>query len=394
MHQKLNVLWLPGWFPSKVDFLSGDFTERHAKAVSSLVNVTAIFVVRALHPVIPDNKIEVEEVGGLKIYRAYYFCGKKNKWLNKLYSVSKYYKLLFKLYKIALSEKKNFHLVHVHIALKQGLMAVWFKWKYGIKYVLTEQNGWYMPKGDFFFSQSFLIRYITKKIFKKASAIHVVSDSLGKELIKRNVMNTPYTVIPNVVDTSLFKPSASSQSENNSHFVTITGNIYQKNTDGLIYAFSSCIHKGLNAILHIIGPNTEQLKQLVVHLNISDKVIFYGAIQNEEVAHIMQRCCALVFFTRYETFGCVMAEALCCGIPVIASRLPVLEENLVQQQNALFVKPEDTSNLADVLIHFIENKDMFDREKIATEAHLKYNYSAVAHQIKELYDCVLSTERK
>ena len=84
-----------------------------------------------------------------------------------------------------------------------------------------------------------------------------------------------------------------------------------------------------------------------------------------------------------------MTEALCCGTPVIASRLPVLEENLIEFTNALLVTTEDEHELMEKLIYFSENKNTFNKENIALNAIEKYNYQKAGHEFLTLYHSFL-----
>jgi glycosyltransferase involved in cell wall biosynthesis len=124
---------------------------------------------------------------------------------------------------------------------------------------------------------------------------------------------------------------------------------------------------------------------LAKNLDSNAQLIFHGALKNAEVAKRMQQCDAFIFFTRYETFGCVMAEALCCGKPLIASRIPVLEENLQEFVNAIFVRPEDENDLVAKLIYFTQNRDKFDMDEIAEKAAEKYNYALIGNEIFQWY---------
>jgi glycosyltransferase involved in cell wall biosynthesis len=276
--------------------------------------------------------------------------------------------------------------------LRQSLLALWLKWRFKMKYAVSEQNGWYMPGDRRFFRQNFLFRWFVKKIFNNAAALHVVSNSLGIELKKAGLFTRPYSVIPNVVNTNVFKQASDVNHKDAIGFVAITGDTRHKNTDGIIRSFTAFLKKGYKATLHIVGPNIEDLKQLVQINGVEDNVVFYGAVSNEKVASITQLSDAMIFFTRYETFGCVMAEAMCCGLPVIASRLPVLEENLKEGVDALFVESEDEKGLTEKLIEFAQNRQQFNNDLIAANAKDKYNYHRAALQFMELYQKVLAKE--
>jgi len=385
----INVLWLPGWYPSKMNFLPGDFTDRHAAAVGKFVNVIVIYVTK--DPSLANNKtvIEVDHPKQRHVYRGYYGSPAGLGLVGKLWSIILYYRLMFKLYHLAKKEVVQFNLAHVHISLRQGLFAQWLKRKAGLPYVITEQNSWFMPVGNQYYPRSAIMQKIIKSNFRNANAVHVVSDSLGLQLKLKFPFIKTFVVIPNVVDTNVFYPLPTKTQESAFNFFTVTGDVYHKNTDGIIRAFAHFIKQGTEAVLHVAGPNADQLKALAIDLSVAHVIKFYGPIGYEAVAHQMQLADALIFFTRYETFGCVMAEALCCGTPVIASRIPVLEENLTAFENALFVTSGDELDLAEALGRFVSIHHGFDKEKIAIQARDKYNYEKIGGQFLLFYQYVL-----
>lgn len=390
MTTRFKILWLPAWYPSRVDFLNGDFVQRHATAASKFVDIVILSVVRDVSLISENTLIEVEEKEGLNTYIGYYNSTRKNFILRKVILGFLYFKLLFKLYTIAEKHHKEFNLVHVHVSLRQGLFGLWLKIIKRINYVITEHNSWFMPIGNTFFTKNFVLQKIIKTNFKYANAIQVVSKSLGSELMRGYSFVKTYTVISNVVDTKLFFYDNKNHRKVVTNFLAINGNnSIQKNNDGIIRAFSMLIKNGYDCILHIAGPNDKGLKKIVDELNLNSTVKFYGEVSNSSIATLMQKVDAFIFFTRYETFGCVMAEALCCGKPIIASRLDVLQENLQENINALFVESENEKELKDKLIYFSNNKDKFDNKKIAEDATAKFNFDKVGKDFFEFYKTVL-----
>ena len=392
MHKQHSILWLPGWYPSRVNYLTGDFIERHAEAASNFNHIVILFVVRDINMPPGEVNIEVKEYENMTSYIGYYNSTTKLGTLGKFISVLKYFLLLNKLYKITLKKFKYFDLIHVHISLRQGLFAQWLYFKRKIKYVITEQNSWFMPADKSSYPKSFLFKKVIRTNFKYAQAVHVVSDSLGKELQSRFPFISNYHVIPNVVNTDIFFYKPTNKSNSTLNFFAINGNLYHKNMDGVIRAFSNFLKSGEKAILHIGGNENALLEALVIELNIAEKVIFYGLISNKKVAEIMQQSDAFIFFSRFETFGCVLAEANCCGVPVIASNIQVLKENLQQNENALFVLSEDENSLTENLIFFAKNKNFFENEQIANQAFAKYNFTTMGKKFLLFYNSILQVK--
>ncbi len=388
MRSNTNILWLPAWYPGKENFLNGDFTDRHARAISSKVNISVLYVSK--DPALDPNRTctEKEQTDGLTIYRGYYNTSAKGGIFARLHSLRLYFTLLFKLYNLAKIDQGSFQLVHVHISLRQGLLAQWLKWKHQIPYVITEQNSWFMPVGDQYYTRSPVLRTIIRSNFLNASAVHVVSASLGRALMQKFKFIKHFTVIPNVVDTTIFLPVHHPPEASNTFFC-ITSDVYHKNTDGILRAFAMYLKNGNKGLLVMAGPNYESLSVLATQLFVEQHVKFLGPISYQEVAQNMQAADALIFFTRYETFGCVLAEALCCGIPVIASKIAVLEENLKELENALFVEPENEADLAEKMEVFSSQQYLFVPKSIARQAHDKYQYSKVGEDFLKFYKTIL-----
>lgn len=383
METRKKVVWLPGWFPSSVDSLSGDFIERHAQAVSQYADVTVVFVAR---DVACKKKYQtvIEQHKNLFIYRGYY-KGVKGL-LSPLVSAFQFYFLLNKLYKMAALQHGPFKHVHVCVALKQSFFALLLCIFRKKEIIISEHNSWFIAGDDSFAHKPFFFKWLIKKIFAKSAAIHAVSAFLGNALVGKKLVTSSPVVIPNVVNTDFFYRIEKSNTDDVCHFATVTGDVYIKNTDAVLRCFSRLRQQaGRKAVLHVIGPNDEVLKQQATQLQIESSVIFYGASSNKKVAAVMQECNALIFFSRFETFGCVVAEALCCGLPVIAANLPVLHENLVAGENAIFVDSGDEAALTQAMAVFMVNEGQFNRDAIAAAAAKKYNYAEVGKQIEGLY---------
>jgi glycosyltransferase involved in cell wall biosynthesis len=386
MKQRFKVLWLPAWYPCKVDFLNGDFVERHATAVSKYVDVVVLFAIKDPTIINTATKIECKNKEGLYVYMGYYNSSIKSKVFRKLTLAFLYFKLLFQLYKIAYKQHGHFSLIHVHISLKQGLFALWLKLTKRMNYVITEHNSWFMPFGNTNFTKNHFLKLIIRANFKYASAVHVVSQNLGNELQKKYTFIKTFSIIPNVVDSNLFFYIKHLNENLKINFFAVNGNnLYQKNTDGIIRAFSDLIRKRNDCVLHIAGPNDKELKERSKELNLEEYVKFYGTIPSNAVAKLMQDADAFIFFTRYETFGCVMVEALCCGKPIIASNIDVLKENLEENSNSIFVESENEYDLTEKLIYFVNNRDKFDNKEIAEEATKKYNFDKIGKDFLSFY---------
>ena len=90
----------------------------------------------------------------------------------------------------------------------------------------------------------------------------------------------------------------------------------------------------------VVGPIDSELIQMTDMLNLASLVAYTGEITYAEVASQMQRASALVMFSRHENFPCVIIEALCCGLPCIATNVGGVPE-AVDNKNGIVVESEN-----------------------------------------------------
>jgi hypothetical protein len=70
-----GVLFLPSWYPSRLDAFTGDFIQRHALALSLFIPVHVVFIVRDKKRIVTDSvKIEETKIGNLTETIIYYSC--------------------------------------------------------------------------------------------------------------------------------------------------------------------------------------------------------------------------------------------------------------------------------------------------------------------------------
>ena len=377
------ILWLPSWYPNKLDPFDGDFIQRHANAAALHTNVHVIFVKADEEGKITDN-LEESFTKKEKLSEHIIYFKKTVSFFGRMNSFRKWVRLFKKAVKDYIKENGQPQLVHVHVAIRAGIIAKWIKRKWGIDYVVTEHWAGYLPEAETKLSDlPGYIQIACRRIMKNAASISVVSTYLG-HCLEKILRGISFTVIPNVVDTSIFKPVPTEKSKTVS-FIHISLLNYQKNAGDIIRAMSILKKENPNFHLMIFGPLTAELIRLVEDLDLLSEISFHEEIPQVELSKFIQQSNALILYSRYETFGCVIIEALACGKPVILSDLPVLHENAREGFNAIFAKNEDPADLAEKLNWFMQNMEKFDGTAIAQQAALTYSYDKVGKQFFDWY---------
>src|SRR6185436_6828034 len=73
--QQVNsyILWLPSWYPNKISPYDGDFIQRHARAVSTFIQIHVVHFVRDIKGIVTDSIfIDKKTTGNLTETIVYY----------------------------------------------------------------------------------------------------------------------------------------------------------------------------------------------------------------------------------------------------------------------------------------------------------------------------------
>ncbi|MEP7255115.1 MAG: glycosyltransferase [Ferruginibacter sp.] len=384
-----NVLWLTSWYPNRMDNFDGDFIQRHARAVSGFCKVHVIYVVK-IKDKLTQPGVEEKLAGNLTEQIIYYKPIQTGiKLLDKFLSQQKYNNLYRKAITTYINTKGKPGCVHVHVALKAGLAALWAKKKWNIPFIVTEHSTVYLPEADERIENfSALYQNWLLQIMKKASLVTVVSDQLGKA-IQKYFPFVNYIVLPNVVDTSIFF-SVPKQVSNDLQLIHVSNMNYQKNTEAILQAMQLLKQNNVTFKMELFGPANAALHEMIISLGLQNHVTLKGEVLQPELAKAMQRSDVLVLYSRYETFGCVLIEANACGIPVIVSDIEVFHELIQEGNNGIFVQGNDPVALAEKLTSFSMQENSFDKNTIAETTAAKYNFDKVGQQFVDLYNKVSS----
>jgi len=383
-----KLLWLASWYPNRINPFDGDFIERHAKAVSRFADVTVMFITKDTS--LPRGQFVIEKTtdNSLTVYRGYYGLSSSGKWLEKIISYRNFKNLQKEIYKHVIAEQGKPDLVHVQVAMKAGLLALYLKQHYKIPFLVTEHwSGYYKYCTPNVYSGNRLLNRLNKKVLQQAALTITVSDHLGKT-ITDNFVAVPFKKIPNVVDTHLFfyQPSAPQRFR----FIHPSGMVPVKNPEGILSACRMVKEKGYDFEVLMLGAENDRLVKLAEQLGIYNSHVFFkGTVSYAEVAASMQQSSALLLFSRHENMSCVVLEALCCGLPVIGTRVGGIPE-VVTDANGLLVDNENISQLAEAMCTMMDRYQSYNRAAIAAAASAAFNYDTVGKQHKAIYETMIN----
>jgi glycosyltransferase involved in cell wall biosynthesis len=379
MSDRKKILWLVSWYPNKYDPFDGDFIQRHAKAAALYDDIHVFFIKQA------EEQNEFEEFwyenNGLteQIFYLPKEVGLVGKWKNY-----RRWKRIYKTQLRLLIKHDRPHLVHVHVPWKAGMMALWIKRTFGIPFLVTEHWGIYNNiVEDNIHTKSFLFRSLLKKIYKEASRFISVSRFLG-EGVNKTVIKKDFTVIPNVVDTSLFYPVPEKHSRFT--FLHVSNMVPLKNVDGILAAFQNfLLQTDADAQLILIGNRDEHYPKVAQQMGLLNKTVFFkGEIPYSEVAKEMQHAHVFVLNSNIENSPCVIGEALCCGLPVIATDVGGVPE-LVSTENSILILTRNEKQLVEAMVKMFKNCSQFTVSQIADQGQQTFSFQTIGARHHRLY---------
>ncbi|MDD3301444.1 MAG: glycosyltransferase family 1 protein, partial [Patescibacteria group bacterium] len=126
----------------------------------------------------------------------------------------------------------------------------------------------------------------------------------------------------------------------------------KKNTPLLIESFSILKEhypeiKEKLVLIGNAGFGFDEAKYLVEQFNLTRSVVSTGWIEEEDLPFIFNGATSFIFPTRHEGFGIPVIQAMSCGVPTVASDIPVLRE--VAGEAVLFFDANDKDALAEAM---------------------------------------------
>ena len=307
---KLHILFLSSWYPSRVFPTNGDFVQRHAETMAIEHEITVIHVVTDEKI---TKKIEIIEKNIHNVRTIIAYIPSKNL-IYKFFSFYKAYASIIK--KIGF-----YNLVHLNITYPKGLIALYLKKIKKKPYIITEHwTGYQYPLNK---SLGFFKTLITKSIVKNASFVCPVSKNLASEM-QQFGLNGNYKIIPNIVNTTLFSTKTSKSETFKILHVSNMLDV-QKNVSGIIKTMSNLQTKIPNFELVLVGEKSNRYKDLANSVNLKN-ITFIDQISQKELVKHFHDAHLFVLFSNYENLPCVILESFSTGTPVITTNIGGISE--------------------------------------------------------------------
>ncbi len=216
----------------------------------------------------------------------------------------------------------------------------------------------------------FIGKRLERKVIRESSKIVTISNCMKRILLTYGAKSDNIEVVCDGVDTKIFNRTDAKElrREFGKNFKSIA--IFQGVVDPqddpeiILDAAREVLKKHPQTMFWIIGDGTALpgLRQKVIEGKLSEYFYFSGWVRQEELSrYISASDIGLVILPDIiSARGRVTLkefEYWACGIPVIAPRLPALEEVIEEKKTGLFYQPGDFKSLAEKITLLIENEE-------------------------------------
>ncbi|MSU58682.1 MAG: glycosyltransferase family 4 protein [Pedosphaera sp.] len=129
-------------------------------------------------------------------------------------------------------------------------------------------------------------------------------------------------------------------------------------------------------------------QEVAPHLD-GRQVEYIGPVNDAQKNELLGRCAALLFPTQYkEGFGIVMAEAMACGTPVLATPCGSVPEVVRDNVNGFVCRRVEDFSLA------VQRLSGLDRAAVRADCEQRFNAVAIVAQFEQLCDAMVQSTRR
>ena len=186
------------------------------------------------------------------------------------------------------------------------------------------------------------------------------------------------TVINNGIDLTLFSPEIKSFSKAivlgmQSRIVSLKDHATLLKALALLQEQ----HPGLSLQLKIAGDGglLVSMQQLAKQLGISDKIEFTGTLNETELVNFLQSLDIYIHASLGETMSTAIMQAMACGLPVIASDVPGINNMIEKDITGVLIPAKNEAALANALYELIHNPSKANTMRKAAHKYAQLHFN-------------------
>lgn len=154
----------------------------------------------------------------------------------------------------------------------------------------------------------------------------------------------------------------------------------------------------VNSKIHLAfigsGPDQPALLKKSKELKLTNRVSFLGTKSTDQVIHWLYKSNALILPSYHESQGIVLMEANVCERPVIASKIPGIDEVVVADKNGLFFEAGNIEQISNTINKLFDSPEKgVEMGKYGKEYILKkFSWDRIAEETDKVYQQLVSSQ--
>lgn len=279
-------------------------------------------------------------------------------------------------------------IIHAHVALGVGKIAVVLGKIFHIPVIITEHN-----PIELMGLENARAKKQAEFAYKNSSANVCVSMDSRRRL-KEFFPNERFYVIYNgIINPEFTKKDGFCYAKDGYVNCCIVAAFYDKEIKGYQYllpAIEKIVKKGYPIILHICGGGEyfNYYVELAKRLEIEGNCIFYGQCNREKVYSIIRQMDFSISASIFECSGVSVQEAMLLGKPLVVTKSGGAD-SLVTEKTAIVVERESVSALVLGIEEMIRRFSEFDEKFIREYAYKNFEIDRVSRKYVKLYNHIL-----
>lgn len=230
-----------------------------------------------------------------------------------------------------------------------------------------------------------LIHHLQKFAFRHAQSIILTTKAMENRLVQSyKIPSAKITVIPNYVDTNLFRPMPEIQPEKGR--ICYVGRLHPiKNLEALITAIAAFP----NASLLLVGKGTQKntLEKLAADNGVKAK--FVGLLPNDALPKEINQAEIFILPSLSEGHPKALIEAMACGAAVIGTNVRGIQ-NVIKHEETGLLCPPTVAGIQAAVQRLLNDDNL--RAKLGQAAYTfavkEYELANIVHSELALYDKV------
>jgi glycosyltransferase involved in cell wall biosynthesis len=297
---------------------------------------------------------------------------------------------------MAAARARKADVIHAHWAIPTGPAALLAARRLRLPSVITMHGGdvYVNPAQGYDFPTRWYVRPALRWTLRHASALTAITEDCRQHALRAGAPPASVHIVFNGTDLRRFSPADSGAAPADDrfgpHMIFACRQLFpRKGIRFLIEAAAQLVPRFPDLQLVLAGDGFErpELMQLAERLGIASRVTFLGWVPNAALPPYYRAAAVSVIPSLEEGFGIPAAEAMGCGVPVVATDAGGLPEVVEHGVTGLVVPRGDAQALATAIGGLLEDPERRRRMGLAgrERALRHFDWDRTAEQLEELY---------